>query len=288
MLSAVEASLPNHIAGKSPHRFSRLSAALPHNHPHPEKKMSRDFHPLIRSHGRSQNLPNLLRNISPPYRRDPVRPRHLAPHKRKPRIHQRQMQRMPNQVIDQHRTPADAQGLLHKAPQTLRIKMVREQVAADHVERIFCKRQSQPVANHSAATVKQVGPCPIQQSDIKRDPRVPDPLPDKPRNFSRTSGNLQQRETPASCTMSGALNQRRSRSHSAKPPINPDQVPQRSFNLARRTSVRVKNFRNVDPLHQNWPELPSWRRHPAGCPEGVPPSAPQRQRFTVLSPSLPE
>ena len=91
---------------------------------------------------------------------------------------------MPDQVVDQHRASADPQRLLHEEPQTLRVKVMGKQVAANQVECVLVERQGQPVANDRAPAIKQVSPRPIQQSDIQRDPRARDHLSHDPRNSS--------------------------------------------------------------------------------------------------------
>ena len=66
-------------------------------------------------------------------------PRKPAAVQRQPGIHQRHVQRMPHQIIDQHGNPADSQGLVGKRHQFLRGQMMSKQITAEEIETFIVK-----------------------------------------------------------------------------------------------------------------------------------------------------
>ena len=97
-----------------------------------------------------------------------------AAKKRQASIHQREMQRMPYQIVDQHRDAAGAQRFIHKLNRLFRRQMVRKKIAAHHVKRSVAKGKRQRVAGHRAQAIRrpechcalvQMRPDPIQQAD---------------------------------------------------------------------------------------------------------------------------
>ena len=88
---------------------SLRGARLPHYHAHAKQKV-REISIVLPAVA-AKEFPHLLRNIGSAYRGHSVDARDVAPHQGKARIDQRQMQRMADQIVDQHRASADAQCL---------------------------------------------------------------------------------------------------------------------------------------------------------------------------------
>ena len=83
-------------------------------------------------------------------------PRQTAAVQRHAGIHQRHMQRVPDQIIDQHRDPADSQSFIDKPHQFLRRQMVSEQGAAQQIETRVPKGKSESIACDGRVSVAQM------------------------------------------------------------------------------------------------------------------------------------
>ena len=57
------------------------------------------------------------------------------------------MERVTNQIVDQHGAAAYATGLLAEARQLRRFQVMREQAATDKIETVVAKRQRERVGN---------------------------------------------------------------------------------------------------------------------------------------------
>ena len=58
------------------------------------------------------------------------------------------MNRMPDQIVDQHRNAANSQGFTHKLNQLLRRQMMSEKTGIDEVEAVVLERERDCVGNH--------------------------------------------------------------------------------------------------------------------------------------------
>ncbi len=67
---------------------------------------------------------------------------------RYPGVHQRHVQRVPDQVIDQYRDPANAQRFVYKLHELLWRQMVGEQSAAQQIERCAAEGKSESITGH--------------------------------------------------------------------------------------------------------------------------------------------
>src|ERR1019366_1330111 len=92
-----------------------------------------------------QHSPHLVAGVGPPDRRRRVMPSDAAAEERQSKINQLQVQAAADEVVDQHRVPADAQGFAGKLRQRLGLKMMGQQRRTYDVECATPKGQAQGV-----------------------------------------------------------------------------------------------------------------------------------------------
>ena len=94
--------------------------------------------------------------------------------KRQGSIDERQVQRMPDQVVDQDGNPAHAQGFIDELHHLLWIQMVCEQVAAHEVETCIPEGKREGIAHHRTVSVPPVfgPPFSFLRCDAARSSRV--------------------------------------------------------------------------------------------------------------------
>src|SRR5579863_9457786 len=128
--------------------------------------------------------------------------------------------------------------------------MVSEQIATDQVERVINKRKCESIGDDRTVAFRQVGPCPVQRSDVEGDAALHQPLTDDLRDLAGSGGNFQQRKMPQPGCLSHLLNQRLCGGDAAEPAVDAAKIAQRGLSILRRTCVRVEEFGGVDALHR--------------------------------------
>lgn len=116
-----------------------------------------------------QNVANLIWRVGPLHRSDAVYTRDIAAHQWKAGVDQRQVQRMPDEVVDDESVSAHSQCLTGKLAQLVRLKVVREQTATHHVEAAIAKRKGECVSDKSTVLRTQVRRHAIKVCDIESD-----------------------------------------------------------------------------------------------------------------------
>ena len=92
---------------------------------------------------------------------------------RHPGVHQRHVQQVPDQVIDQHRNPANAQRLVYKLHEVLWTTDGGQQCAAQQIERCAAEGKSESITGHDPVPVVQVRCDAARSSEVicKLNPR---------------------------------------------------------------------------------------------------------------------
>src|ERR1700686_5660180 len=101
------------------------------------------------------------------------------------------MQRMADEVIDQHGAAAHAQCFPTKASQFSRLQMMREQAAAYQVKTAIRERQRESICDHGPVSAQQVRAPPIEIGDIYSDPFTRQFLRREFRHFAESSSYFQ-------------------------------------------------------------------------------------------------
>jgi len=91
---------------------------------------------------------------------------------------------MPNQIVDQQCPTTYPQTLLYEPPQSPRVKMMSEEVAAYQIESPITERHAERIAHNTLISCGKMRPCAIQQRHMQRDPAPSQFLPDDFWNFS--------------------------------------------------------------------------------------------------------
>ena len=169
---------------------------------------------------------------------------------------------MPNEVVDQHRTPADSQTFACKFGQLLLVEMMSEKAATHQIEGSIAERQGEGIGHNAMIRPRTIGwgmifhgkvrPCPVQQRHIERDPASRQFLPNHLQNLSRSSCHFQQREVFRPGNLSSAFHHFLRGGDAAEPAVDPPEIPQCSLHIGGRAGVRIENLRRVDSLHGKW------------------------------------
>ena len=138
------------------------------------------------------------------------------------------MQRMPNQVVDQHRTTADSQGFPYEPCEIIGLQMMCKQVATNQVVLAVAKGKCKSVGHHNSTIVidmrSEVRSYAVQQSNVQPDAAPRETLGYDSRNVTRPGGNFQERELPGASFMSHPLDQRPRGCNSAEPAVHTAQI----------------------------------------------------------------
>src|ERR1019366_5301393 len=144
-----------------------------------------------------QQSTHLVAGVGPPDRCGRVMPGDAAAEERQSKINQQQVQPAANEIVDQHRLPADTQGFAGKFYQRLRLKMMGQQRTTYDVECAIPKRQAQGVAcNRSCASAWQMRPHAIKKGHLQPNAAPPEPPARCQRYGSGPRSNFKYREFP--------------------------------------------------------------------------------------------
>src|ERR1700722_12773655 len=134
---------------------------------------------------------------------------------------------------------------------------MREEAAANQIERVVGEGKRQRIRRYRAVVWQQVRARPIKMGDIEFDSSARKLLARHSRDFTKYGSYLEHGESEPSSGRCDALYHSARCSHASEPAVDTRHVLQRGCDLVGRAVVGVEDFGDVDSLHS---EIDSNRR----------------------------